>query len=453
MTTSWKARIAVAGLAVIAGRAAEAATTHTINISMNLGNPPSATDPRCAGAVNPAGVTTLTPTLSWTFTDPDAGDTQAAYQVLAGTASADGSVWDSAKVSSSSQSVACGSSLAWGTSYKWKVRLWDNWDHVSDYTPEQTFSLQNPPAVSNLSPLDGAYTNNTAVTFSSTVTAPETGQTAQAEYIIDGVGTLAGSPVTGSGTSSSSTVLAEGTYTWRARAEDQYGALSANSADRTLHVDVTNPATPLIGQFLVNSDGTIAKIIGTAESGTTLTCTDGNGATIGGTAAWDGSSFTFDPDSDLPPGSAVRMVAEDAAGNSSRSSTHIISVEDAENAFRDEGVFHGQEQGNSLRLEQTAACAFNIAANEDVSVTVSAWLRYNSAYGAAEKPRITLSGSGITGSGPGECAVAGGAALNGWERLTVSGTPDSTGAITLKVETRATAAGAAAWIDDIEISQ
>jgi len=81
---------------------------------------------------------------SWTFSDPDAGDTQSAYQVQVATNpgfSAPGTVVDSGKVSSASNSYTTGSGkLAYNTTYYWRVKVWDNHDLVSDWSSGSAFA-------------------------------------------------------------------------------------------------------------------------------------------------------------------------------------------------------------------------------------------------------------------------------------------------------------------------
>ena len=93
-----------------------------------------------------------------------------------------------------------------------------------------------------------------------------------------------------------------------------------------------------------------------------------------------------------------------------------------------------------------------IAPDPDKPVTVKAYIRYSTEYGSAGKPKITLSGLGIAGIETGQYAVATGAAEN-LEQLTVTGTPNAKGVVTLKVETFSTADCAKAWIDDISVAQ
>ncbi|KMM77319.1 hypothetical protein ACP93_00205 [Xanthomonas sp. NCPPB 1128] len=76
-------------------------------------------------------------------------------------------------------------------------------------------------------------------------------------------------------------------------------------------VDALAPAAPV----LQPSNGT--AIVGTAEAGTTVTVTDGNGTLIGQATADGAGNWSVTPGTALPNGTVVNAVATDAAGNAS----------------------------------------------------------------------------------------------------------------------------------------
>ncbi len=87
---------------------------------------PSSLTPGNTLSSSPTLIGTLTPTLQWTFSDPDSGNTQSAYQVIIKDM-ADGGVYDSSWVTSSSNSITIPSNkLTRGTTYKWTVATKDN---------------------------------------------------------------------------------------------------------------------------------------------------------------------------------------------------------------------------------------------------------------------------------------------------------------------------------------
>ncbi|RPM33367.1 Ig-like domain-containing protein [Pseudomonas aeruginosa] len=105
----------------------------------------------------------------------------------------------------------------------------------------------------------------------------------------------------------------------------------------TVTVIVTDPAgnssTPVTAEApdfpdapQVNaSNGSVLS--GTAEAGVTIVITDGNGNPIGQTSADANGNWSFTPGSQLPDGTVVNAVAQDAAGNTSGpASTTVDSV-------------------------------------------------------------------------------------------------------------------------------
>ncbi|WP_106419797.1 Ig-like domain-containing protein [Salinicola tamaricis] len=105
--------------------------------------------------------------------------------------------------------------------------------------------------------------------------------------------------------------LAQGDYDFTFTATDSAGNDSPASAPFTLTVDTQPPAAPVVDP----TDGEI--ISGTAEAGSTVTLTDGDGNPIGSTTTDANGNWSFQPGTPLADGSAVNAVATDAAGNAS----------------------------------------------------------------------------------------------------------------------------------------
>ena len=84
---------------------------------------------RCEYKTNPLGIDTPVPRLSWVLESAAQGAVQSAYQITAGR-------WDSGKViSAQSVSVAyAGPGLTSGQLASWKVRVWDGFDQVSEWS-------------------------------------------------------------------------------------------------------------------------------------------------------------------------------------------------------------------------------------------------------------------------------------------------------------------------------
>lgn len=93
-------------------------------------------DLRCEHLINPLGIDTFTPRLSWRIDDRRPGSRQIAYQLFIGTDSArlgEQSVWDSGKQEGSSTLVVYqGQALTPFTKYYWRVRSWNGSGQSSD---------------------------------------------------------------------------------------------------------------------------------------------------------------------------------------------------------------------------------------------------------------------------------------------------------------------------------
>jgi hypothetical protein len=84
---------------------------------------------------------TAAATFAWTFNDPNAGDTQSAYQLIIERTDTGATVVDSGKVASATSSRnVTGGTLTNALSYRWKVRTYDTADAVSPYSGYGTFS-------------------------------------------------------------------------------------------------------------------------------------------------------------------------------------------------------------------------------------------------------------------------------------------------------------------------
>ncbi|MFU2868435.1 Ig-like domain-containing protein [Pseudomonas aeruginosa] len=107
------------------------------------------------------------------------------------------------------------------------------------------------------------------------------------------------------------TPLANGTVV-NAVAQDPAGNTGPQGSTT---VDAVAPNTPVVNP----SNGNLLN--GTAEPGSTVTLTDGNGNPIGQTTADGSGNWSFTPGSQLPNGTVVNVTASDAAGNTSPPAT------------------------------------------------------------------------------------------------------------------------------------
>ncbi|MFA5623041.1 MAG: DUF2341 domain-containing protein [Candidatus Dojkabacteria bacterium] len=145
------------------------------------------------GTTNPSGVGDITPEFSAIFNDPDSGDTAIYYEIEVNTTSAfNGTVmWDSNKTAMSAVNQGAriadksyaGTTLSTnGTTYYWRIRLWDNSDTVSPWSATAQFTMNSTPTAPTALLTEGA-TNPTKVTdltpeFSAIYNDPDTGDTA-----------------------------------------------------------------------------------------------------------------------------------------------------------------------------------------------------------------------------------------------------------------------------------
>lgn len=108
--------------------------------------------------------------FTWTFVDPNPGDTQSAYQLVIQT-SAGAAVYDSGKVVSavSSHNLTAGT-LTNGNSYQWRVRTYDSDDVVGEYSAFSPFSVSAGGAVTITDPAvdnpAGVITDDYAIDWS-----------------------------------------------------------------------------------------------------------------------------------------------------------------------------------------------------------------------------------------------------------------------------------------------
>lgn len=122
--------------------------------------------PNAPAALSPTGsavVTTLTPTLTGGFSDPDAGNTLYQYEILVNNAANGGGaqVWDSGVVNASSGEISAaafskvyaGTALTFGSTYSWRARTADNSGSWGPYSAWQNFvTAQGPNAPGSVTP-------------------------------------------------------------------------------------------------------------------------------------------------------------------------------------------------------------------------------------------------------------------------------------------------------------
>jgi len=279
---------AVGGVATITYRSGSSVGSATVTgtstglsqgqttITLIANNPPNApSNLRCNGQTDPRGINIFIPDLSWTFSDPDSGDSQTGYRILVSSVQTllntnIGTSWDTGKVSSSQNLVTySGLELRPGLTYYWKVMVWDNGDVSSTYSTVASFSMtQTPPAPNNppnapSNLLCNNQTNPKGVTgtptLSWTFSDPDSGNTQSAYRVLvaDSITGINGNNGnkwdTNKVVSSANNVLYGGsslagglTYYWKVMVWDNYNSSSTYSTVATFVMSAGVIQEPMI---------------------------------------------------------------------------------------------------------------------------------------------------------------------------------------------------------------
>lgn len=113
----------------------------------SINAPPSA--PTLVAPTQGAVLTTLTPTLSWDFNDPDEndwGDTQSAYTIEV-RLNSDDTLVDTLNGTTSESRVYDGAVLSFEVDYKWRVKTEDEEGEESAFSSYRVFTPSEPPTV------------------------------------------------------------------------------------------------------------------------------------------------------------------------------------------------------------------------------------------------------------------------------------------------------------------
>ncbi len=105
-------------------------------------------DLTCENLVNPDGLGTSEPCLSWKISSDRNGASQKAYQVLVASDTSllnekEADLWNSGKIMNSDQILVkyAGKQLGSRSSCVWKVRIWDDKNKISEWSPVSEFSI------------------------------------------------------------------------------------------------------------------------------------------------------------------------------------------------------------------------------------------------------------------------------------------------------------------------
>lgn len=104
-------------------------------------------DLKCENLKEPAGISTLIPRLSWKIYSEINGTSQSAYQIIAASAEelldeSRADLWNSGKIASEESVLVPwnGKQLRSGILCFWKIRIWDQKNRISDWSPISSFS-------------------------------------------------------------------------------------------------------------------------------------------------------------------------------------------------------------------------------------------------------------------------------------------------------------------------
>jgi hypothetical protein len=103
---------------------------------------------RCESAINPLGVDSPSPSLSWQLRSDENGQRQTAYRILAASSASmlnldRGDLWDSGKVSSADNIAIAwkGKTIASSQLIFWKIQLWDRKDKPTDWSAPASWTM------------------------------------------------------------------------------------------------------------------------------------------------------------------------------------------------------------------------------------------------------------------------------------------------------------------------
>ncbi|WP_070331979.1 Ig-like domain-containing protein [Pseudomonas aeruginosa] len=177
-------------------------------------------------------------------------------------------------------------------------------DPTGNTGPQAATTVDSVPAAPVVNPSNGTTISGTAEAGAKVILTDGSGNPI-GETTADGSGNWTFTPAT---------PLANGTVV-NAVAQDPAGNTGPQGSTT---VDAVAPNTPVVNP----SNGNLLN--GTAEPGSTVTLTDGNGNPIGQTTADGSGNWSFTPGSQLPNGTVVNVTASDAAGNTSPPATTTV---------------------------------------------------------------------------------------------------------------------------------
>jgi hypothetical protein len=326
--------------------------------------PPTNSAPNAPTLVSPAsGSYTYNsqPTLSASYSDPDAGTGTANY-IIASSSSADCSTNQVA--SGTSASVSSGSNTTWApdsaltpdSTYFWCAQN-DDGTLQSAWTALGNFILDTTNPTSSISsPSDNSYFASTTVDLSGTSSDTNLQKT---EISVDG-GAYAATSGTADSWTYSAEGLSEGAHTFQTKATDLAGNTGTSSVVHAT-VDVTAPtATDNAPTDWQNSDATITFSCTDTGSGCSKVYYTTNGSTpditsnyVDATSSWQ---FTMSDEGSY----ILNYFAKDVTGNSQTMATSAIKIDKTFPVTSDDyAVKDGQTQTSAQTITLTPSDALS----------------------------------------------------------------------------------------------
>lgn len=197
--------------------------------------------------------------FDWSFSDPDAGDTQSAYEFRYKLSGAGSWTTTGQVASTSTQLTLAGGTLAAGT-YEWQVKTWDQDGEPGTFSASETVvaaAAPSPPTITD--PLSGGTVNTNPYTVAWSTPV-------QTAYQVRTVADAAGSPDTGTvytdtgeiTSTSRSASVAFATQQWEhVQVRVRSGGLWSSWASHRVNVSYTPPPTPT---FTLTADSTVGSI-------------------------------------------------------------------------------------------------------------------------------------------------------------------------------------------------
>lgn len=210
---------------------------------------------------------TQSTTFSWTFNDPDIGNTQSAFQLQIIKVSDGSIVKDTGKIVSTSSTYTLPANVLSNTQqYQWKVMTWDNSDVASPWSTLGTFNTYAPSTCTVTNPTDGATIQTSSITVNwnfndnqgLTQNAYQVKLTDNADAVLFDSGKVADSnarALTINYALNNNTSYKSKVTLWNS------GGIQSAEVVRTFSTSFTPPATPIISSTQDNIRGAITLSI------------------------------------------------------------------------------------------------------------------------------------------------------------------------------------------------